>query len=564
MLRLLSSLSTRIYAIVVFSIVGLAVFSAYGLNQISEQIREARRGELAAVVDSVAAVYTAQADRVSRGELEAGTALDTANRLVSVMKFNNGTDYPYVFEDSGSTISHPNADYVGNSKIYGTKSADGRYIFREMIDLAKRETQAVYSYDWPRTPGMPPVAKMAVVRHVPGFGGLVIGAATFVDDIEGLVRAEAVRYLSLAGLFLLVGSVFAFLIARSLTKPLCRFQKTLVALGHGDYAVEVDTTMRGELGQMAASLRKLRDGLSAGVTERLAAERQREEFERQIVANRLAIAADFERTIGELATSFNTSSDTLLKSSKQLSGVAETGVSTANTVSGAADEASRNVENVAAAAEQLAFSVEEISKQVSESNSVVTVAAAEAERTERDIHALSDSAQKIGEVVELINSIAEQTNLLALNATIEAARAGEAGRGFAVVASEVKQLASQTAKATEDIATKVGDIQKATRETVQSIGKIVGTIESIRHISATIASAVEEQSVTTQEIASNTKLAAEGSQLVTENIHSLGKNVETTGEASHALEELSGTLSKKSATLSREVAGFVATLRSAS
>ena len=155
---------------------------------------------------------------------------------------------------------------------------------------------------------------------------------------------------------------------------------------------------------------------------------------------------------------------------------------------------------------------------------------------------MSDSAAKIGEVVALINSIAEQTNLLALNATIEAARAGEAGKGFAVVASEVKQLASQTARATEDISARVAGIQKATGDTVQSIGRIVETIDSIRSISAAIAGAVEEQSVTTQEIAGNTQLAADGSATVTQNIHALSGNVSTTAEASRTLETLSGDL----------------------
>ncbi|WP_343221311.1 methyl-accepting chemotaxis protein [Oharaeibacter diazotrophicus] len=194
---------------------------------------------------------------------------------------------------------------------------------------------------------------------------------------------------------------------------------------------------------------------------------------------------------------------------------------------------------------------------------MASAAAREAEASTQNVQALAHSAQQIGEVVELISNIAAQTNLLALNATIEAARAGEAGRGFAVVAAEVKELANQTAKATEEIGRKIGEIQTATGTTVDSISRIVRTIGSIQQSASAIAGAVEEQGAATEEIASNTQRAATGTTDVTGNIAGVGTAAEMTGTASTQLMGLSGKLSDQSRVLQQEVADFVEGLRAA-
>lgn len=165
-------------------------------------------------------------------------------------------------------------------------------------------------------------------------------------------------------------------------------------------------------------------------------------------------------------------------------------------------------------------------------------------------------------MVELISNIASQTNLLALNATIEAARAGEAGRGFAVVASEVKQLAAQTGRATEAIGRKIAEVQTQTATSVDFINRILQTVETIQSVTGAIASAVEEQSAATAEIATNTQRASAGAGAVTSNIAGVGTAAEMTGSASTQLMGMSSNLSERSAELTREVAGFVANLRS--
>lgn len=202
------------------------------------------------------------------------------------------------------------------------------------------------------------------------------------------------------------------------------------------------------------------------------------------------------------------SSEELTGVSQQMAGSAEETAAQASVVSAASEQVSKNVEVVATSADELMASIREIAKSSNEAARVAKAAVGVAEQTNQRIGKLGESSVEIGKVIKVITSIAEQTNLLALNATIEAARAGEAGKGFAVVANEVKELAKQTAQATEEIGQKIGAIQIDTKDAVKAIGEITTIINQVNDISNTIASAVEEQTVTTTEIGRNVQEAA--------------------------------------------------------
>jgi methyl-accepting chemotaxis protein len=197
----------------------------------------------------------------------------------------------------------------------------------------------------------------------------------------------------------------------------------------------------------------------------------------------------------------------------------------------ASNQTSSNMQAVAAGAEEMAVSVSEISRQTTNALDISRKAVAQAEETSGIVSGLSVSAEKIGEVIKLINTIAEQTNLLALNATIEAARAGEAGRGFAVVASEVKSLASQTAKATDEISRQITEVQKSTSDAVGVIQRIAGTIATLNEISIAISAAVEEQSAVTQDISQNMQIAAQGVQEINNNMSNIEQATLSVSEA---------------------------------
>ena len=232
-------------------------------------------------------------------------------------------------------------------------------------------------------------------------------------------------------------------------------------------------------------------------------------------------------------------------------------------VAAAAEQASTNVQTVATATEELHASVQEISRQVANSKAVSETAVRAAETTDATVRGLSEAAQRIGDVVNLISDIASQTTLLALNATIEAARAGDAGKGFAVVASEVKSLAGQTAKATEGIAAQVMAIQTVTREAVEAIGGIVETISRMSEIATAIASAVEEQGVATQEIARNIQEVALGTGQVSGNIGGVNEAASETGAAATRMLSTAGDLARAGDELKGKIDRFVTSLRAA-
>ena len=275
------------------------------------------------------------------------------------------------------------------------------------------------------------------------------------------------------------------------------------------------------------------------------------------------LAGDFETRIGGIVDSVATSAADMQSASQTLSAAAEEASVQSTAVSASSEEATTNVQTVATAAEQLATSVQEIARQVSDSTQISTAAVSEAEQMNDKVQSLSSAAQTVGEVVKLINDIAEQTNLLALNATIEAARAGEAGKGFAVVASEVKQLATQTANATSDISSQISAIQNVTDEAVGAIQRISETIGKMNNISTAIASAVEEQDAATQEIARNVGEAAKGTQDVSSNISGINQATEETGETSTKVLASANYLSDQAAGLKKEVAQFLQTIRAA-
>ncbi|MBC7585321.1 MAG: methyl-accepting chemotaxis protein, partial [Tardiphaga sp.] len=229
----------------------------------------------------------------------------------------------------------------------------------------------------------------------------------------------------------------------------------------------------------------------------------------------------------------------------------------------ASDAASSNVRSVASATGVMASSVYEISRPGQDSARISSDAVAQARKTNDRVGALSKAAARIGDVVELINTIAGQTNLLALNATIEAARAGDAGRGFAVVASEVKALAEQTAKATGEIGQQIAGIQAATQESVDAILEISGTIEKLSDISSTIAAAVEQQGAATQEISRNVERAAEGTRHVSSNIVEVQRGASETGTASSQILSAAQLLSRDSDRLKQEVGKFLDSVRAA-
>jgi methyl-accepting chemotaxis protein len=280
-----------------------------------------------------------------------------------------------------------------------------------------------------------------------------------------------------------------------------------------------------------------------------------------VVTRQQRLADNFEKQVMGVVDAVSAAAEEMERSAQSLSSSSEETAQQAQSVSAAAEQASANVQTVSSASEELSSSIQEISRQVGESSRISSEASHQAAETNRQVEGLKAAADKIGEVVQLISDIAEQTNLLALNATIEAARAGEAGKGFAVVASEVKQLASQTAKATEEIRGQVQRIQAETGGAVEAIRGISETIDRVNEIAQAVASAVEEQGAATQEIARNVQEASQGTQQVTHNIAGVSEAAQETGSGSSQVLSAASDLSAQATTLRNEVDTFLEEVR---
>jgi methyl-accepting chemotaxis protein len=359
--------------------------------------------------------------------------------------------------------------------------------------------------------------------------------------------------------------VTSYLAARnSVARPLKAGIAIMRRLAEGDFSV--DTLMhrrQDEIGEIMSALAVFKtSGLEVErmKIEQSAAETRNAEGRRR---DMIKLADDFESAVGQIVDAVSSASTELESFAGTLTATAERSRKLATVVAAASEEASTNVQSVASATEEMASSVNEISRQVQESATIASQAVDQARKTNDRVGELAKAATRIGDVVELINTIAGQTNLLALNATIEAARAGEAGRGFAVVASEVKALAEQTAKATGEISAQISGIQAATQESVGSIKEIGDTIGRMSEIASTIASAVEEQGAATQEISRNVQQAAQGTMQVSSNITDVQRGASETGSASSQVLSAAQSLSSDSNRLKVEVSKFLSAVRAA-
>ena len=368
---------------------------------------------------------------------------------------------------------------------------------------------------------------------------------------------------TLLGVGLGVAATIAVLTSRSIVNPVAAMTDAMRRLAGGDKTVAIPAReRRDEIGAMASAVQVFKD--TAIEAERLA----QDEVKAQAARAQRATALDqlttvFDSHASDAIRSVAGAAEELQALAQSMSSTAEETSRQAAAVAAASEQATTNVQTVASAAEELSSSVAEISRQVTQSTAIASRAVEDARRTNATVQSLAEAAQRIDEVVKLISDIAAQTNLLALNATIEAARAGDAGKGFAVVASEVKSLANQTGKATGEIVAQISAIQSATRDAVEAIRGIGGTIEEINGITTSIASAIEEQGAATQEIARNVQQAAAGTQEVSANIEGVRQAASETGGAASQVLGASGELSRHSEGLRQEIETFLGGVKAA-
>jgi methyl-accepting chemotaxis protein len=412
----------------------------------------------------------------------------------------------------------------------------------------------------------------AVTAHYTAHRRVVDEIVRQATDLNAATEAEARRQISFYSIVLWSVSILVLgLLAagvmwmvRGVSKPVAQMTEAMKRIANGELDCDVPARMRkDEIGAMAGAVQVFKENalqMRAMEAEQAALA---EKVEQDRKATLRSIAADFAQAVGGIVDSVSSAAAGIETTANALSATAETAQQLSATVAAASEQSSASVQSAAAASEEMASSVNEIGRQVQQSRQVSQQAVEQAQNTNQRIDALSQSASRIGEVIKLIADVAGQTNLLALNATIEAARAGEAGRGFAVVAQEVKALASQTAKATEEIASQIGQIQVATSDTVSSIEDVCKTITTMSEISSAIAAAVEEQGAATQEIARNVQEAARGAAQVSANIADVSQGTQQTQASAAQMHGSVSGLAGESRHLRQSVQSFLARLQAA-
>ena len=389
--------------------------------------------------------------------------------------------------------------------------------------------------------------EQSYTRFAPDLQALRNMANTMTNDAKSessVVIAMTSRVIAFS---LVAGTIFVALLGTAITwainRPLLQTTHVMVQLAEGDLMAEIPTkSWTTEILHMTHALQVFKNNAQEADRLRHEQEQARTVAEQEKRKALGIMAETVERETRLAVTMISQQTGIMTDNAVGMAQSAEEVAENSHQVAGAASDAEANAQAVASAAEELSASIGEISSQINTSSAIIVEAVAATRRSQDIIGHLSQAVDKISEVTALINTIASQTNLLALNATIEAARAGEMGKGFAVVANEVKNLANQTAKATEEITAQIADIQSTTTAAVQSVGAISDSILQVENVSTAVAAAVEEQGVATAEIARNVCQSSQASNDVASRIALVSEEARDTGHKAEHIQSLSATV----------------------
>ncbi len=555
----IKSITIRLFGVVAISGIGLIVLAfaaAHSMKQSMVADSIAKTGSLAEVARNIAKSFD---ERAKKGEFDTKTAQDMAKSAIRGLRYD-GKEYFFAYGFDGVNMIHGADQTREGQNFIDLKDPTGYAYLKDMVEIGKSGGGHIF-YTFKRPNSDTPAPKVSsVVPYEPW--GWLFGTGTYIDDIDTRYWQAAYRLGAIGGAILLIASAIAYLLARTIARPISALAQVTTQLSNGDYFTTIPATSRAdEIGTLARAIQVLRDQVQAAEDLRVQHEATKAEMEKQRHASLLALADNFEGSIKGVVESIVGAVGENDNAARSMTHLSEEAAGDVSSVADAANEVTSSIETVASATEELTASINEISHQVQLSSKVSSQAVASAGETDRLVQGLSTAVTRIGDVVNLINDIATKTNLLALNATIEAARAGDVGKGFAVVANEVKQLATQTAKATGDITSQIEGVTKATEQAVGAIRQISGVIGSIDRAVATIAAAVEEQSAATKEISRNASQAAGSAQRVTGSVTRLIDVAKQVHDGAGVVSRSSSSLNQRSSDLRQEMVQFLATVR---
>lgn len=535
-------------------------FNAYMAYSIMKEDVQDRNKYLTETVHSMIEGLRQDADAGKMSVSDAQkTAIDTLRRA----RYENGKQYFWINGFDGQAIMHPILPEMETQDISKTKKNVYDLFSNFAKALKDKPDGTEYGYMWSK-PGQDKTTlypKSSYIIAIPEWKW-VIGTGVYIDDLEH--RALTLFYYEM-GFVLIFASILVigtYFSVRLLSRPMLQLSNNMKELAAGNLGVDVPHSHRGdEVGMIAKAFSVFKEN----AIQKVNLEKRQTELQEQAEKDRkqamIDLADSFERRTSGVISALSTSSKDLSQSAHGMKITSEENVGTSRNVALAITSANENVQTVAAAAEELAVSSREIARQISNVAEKSSRSSIEAEKTSQEILRLNGLADSIGDVVSAIKGIAEQTNLLALNATIEAARAGEAGKGFAVVADEVKKLATETATKTTEIDERVVIIQQAIRNTVDAVQSILRDVKDIDHATSTVASAVEQQNAATSEIGRNVVEASNGTQGVSQSIRDVLEKSEETGRSAETVLSSAEQLAEISLKLRSEVDDFLNSIR---
>ncbi|MEO3428792.1 methyl-accepting chemotaxis protein [Pelagibius sp. CAU 1746] len=544
------------FATLVFIIACLSGVTFFQLGQARDRVADTTR------VNAVTGDMEAMRQEVAKQQAAVRGLLLSGNREYIQEYTSAKAEYDRLFDSLQSRLTVDEAKQLIVSA--------GAQISKWQADIVTRQISLMHN---------PLTVDEARVLEANGYGERMLDAANRdLTELAQLAKeltarnAEAVdSAFDFTLMALMAGTAIAmlfaaaawFVLSRAIATPINGMSAFMGGLAEGHYDEQTANQDRGdEIGMMAKSVEFFRQRLIEN--REMEARAAKENEEKAARAKRIEdMTNEFDKASSQLVASVADGSSELKQVATSMSGIAQRTEEMSTSVAAAAEQASNNVETVASATEEINASLAEIAGQVSRATEVAQGAVKAAKDTTGVITGLREQSDSIGDVVKLINEIAEQTNLLALNATIEAARAGEAGKGFAVVASEVKGLATQTAKATEEISAQIASVRGESENAVSAIDHISTVIQQIDEITTAIAAAVEEQTAATREIARNVAEASRGTSDVTSNITQVKGGAGETGSASRNVLTASEELSQHAERMRDTVQSFIATIKAA-